>query len=311
MEVPSPIVFEESQETPNEDENSLYLEKKEYTLKINNLEYKLNIFYNKNEITFQIDNNNYKILLFNYKKIYHLKELITILNLSFEKYNEARKIVELIDEAYNNSKLKLKFDNTNDNYLLIIKNNDLQKNQEKDFIIKINKNNYNINEKFDIIIKELGNMRQKNSALFEIEKEILSLKNTINHKLKENILLIESLQEKIKNNKEQLENNDYQIKLLKKEIFTLKHIGKNIEKNEAKDIIYDGNKDNIEIEVKDKIKEDNINEDNKNNNNIINNYINEEMKEIKKDINIKEEKIKNDKEISVFKLFDLILFSYI
>ena len=190
MEAPSPIIIEESQETPNENEEYLYLEKKEYPLKINNIEYKLTILYNEREITFQIDNNK-NILLFNYRKLYHFKDLISILNLSFEIYNETGKIVELIDEAYNNDKLKLKFDDKNNNILLIIRIENLQRNQEKYYTIKINKNKYNINEKFDIIIKELGNLRQKDSALFEIEKEIQSLKDTIKNKLKENFFLFE------------------------------------------------------------------------------------------------------------------------
>ena len=252
MEAPSPIIIEECQETQNE--NYLNLEKK-YYLKMNNLEYNLKIFYNTNEITFQIDNNN-KILLYNYKKRYYLKEIISILNLSSEIYNETKKIVELIDNAFIDGKLKLKLDDKNNNILLIIKIKNLFRNQEKDYTIKINKNIYNINEKFDIIIKELENLRQNNSALFEIEKKIESLKYVINNKLEENILLIESLQAKIKNNKEQLENNDYQIKLLKTEIFNLKNIGKNmLEENEAKD--------KIKVEIKDKIKDDNINEKNK------------------------------------------------
>ena len=147
-----------------------------------------------------------------------MKEIISILNLSSEIYNETKKIVELIDNAFIDGKLKLKFDDKNNNILLIIKIKNLFRNQEKDYTIKINKNIYNINEKFDIIIKELENLRQNNSALFEIEKKIESLKYVINNKLEENILLIESLQAKIKNNKEQLENNDYQIKLKNRNI---------------------------------------------------------------------------------------------
>ena len=189
-------------------------------------------------------------MLFNYKKAYDLKELISILSLSFENYNETKKIIELIDKAYIDDKIKLKFNNKNNNFLLIIKNKNGQRNQEIDYAIKINKNNYNINEKFDIIIKDLECLRQNNTILFEIEKKIKELKDSINNKLKENIFIIESLKELIKNNKIQLENNEHQIKLLKKEILTIKNIDKNQKKKkkpkdkkeQTKDIIIKNNK---------------------------------------------------------------------
>ena len=56
MEEPASILIEEYQETP--DESFLHLEKKEYPLKINNLEYKLKIFYNKNKIIFKLKITN-------------------------------------------------------------------------------------------------------------------------------------------------------------------------------------------------------------------------------------------------------------
>ena len=198
MERPVPIFMQESIETPNE--NDLHFNEKQYLIKINNLEYKLIILYNESKIIFQIDNDQ-KLLLYNYKKIYHFKELISIFSLPLATYEESKKIIELIDKAFNNDKLKLKFDDNNNNILLTIKIKNRLVNKENDYTIKINKNNYKINEKFDIIIKELELLKQNNESLFTIEKKIVSLKNEINNKLKENQILIDSLQEKIKNNK--------------------------------------------------------------------------------------------------------------
>ena len=232
MEGPAPIFMQETIETPIENEKDLHFNEKQYLIKINNLEYKLIILYNESKIIFQIDNEQ-KLLLYNYKKIYLFKELISIFSLPLEIYEESTKIIELIDKAFNNDKLKLKFDDKNNNILLTIKIKNWSVNKENDYTIKINKNDYKINEKFDIIIKELELLKQNNESLFTIEKKIISLKNEINNKLKENQILIDSLQEKIKNNKKQLENNEYQINLLKSEISSLKNIGKN--KKESKE----------------------------------------------------------------------------
>ena len=232
MEGPAPIFMQETIETPIENEKDLHFNEKQYLIKINNLEYKLIILYNESKIIFQIDNEQ-KLLLYNYKKIYLFKELISIFSLPLEIYEESTKIIELIDKAFNNDKLKLKFDDKNNNILLTIKIKNWSVNKENDYTIKINKNDYKINEKFDIIIKELELLKQNNESLFTIEKKIISLKNEINNKLKENQILIDSLQEKIKNNKKQLENNEYQINLLKSEISSLKNISKN--KKESKE----------------------------------------------------------------------------
>lgn len=75
--------------------------------------------------------------------------------------------------------------------------------------------------------------------------------------------MIDSLQEKIKNNKKQLENNEYQISLLKNEISSLKNIRKKESKEKSKDIIKkDMKKEKAKTLIKDDI-EDKIIDKNK------------------------------------------------
>ena len=230
MEAPTPIHIEDFQNTifehpfKEEEEYSLNKETKEYILEIDNISYKLIIYSENNEIIFSIEKNN-ELLLYNYKSKYNFKEIISILKLPLDIYNDTNKIIDLIDKAYDKNKILLKFDENKINIFLIIKMG--LGFQEIDFPIKINRNDYNINQKFDIILKELLFLRQNkqliiDSQLLEIEKIVKLLKETVNEKLNDNFLLIEKLRQKIENNEKLLENNKNEIQYLKDEIINIK-----------------------------------------------------------------------------------------
>ena len=202
MEAPIPICIENFQNTI--DEQLLFCtDSKEYFLDLDNISYKLTIYPEKNEINFKIEKNN-ELLLYNYKSKYHFKDIISILKLPLEIYNNSNKVIDLIDKAYEEKKLLLKFDKKNIDIFLIINNRSGF--QEIDFPIKINRIDSNINQKFDIILKELKILRENtkiliDAELLEFEKIVKSLKETVIAKLMGNFSLIERLKQQIENNK--------------------------------------------------------------------------------------------------------------
>ena len=218
---------------------------KEYTLKINNLEYILKISYDTNSILLKIERKN-ELLLFNYENKYNYNDIVSILKLPPEIYNETNKVADVLDKAYENKKLFLKFDEDNINLILIVKLSIGF--QEIDCPLQINKRYYDINEKFNIILGELKLLKQfKNDfispQILELYQKIESLKNLIVNELRKTNEAIQGLLLRNKENKEQLNKNKNEIKLLKDELSYFKEL-KNKKKPEST------TKNNLDIKKK-------------------------------------------------------------
>ena len=255
MEAPIPFTPNDCIEKPNKFINSLdnpikidiKNQSKEYILKINNSEYTLAITYDTNKILFKIEKKN-ELQLYNYESKYNYKDIVSILKLPSEIYNESNKVVEVFDKAYENQKLILKFDEDNINILLIVKLSIGF--QEIDCPLKIRKKYYDINEKFDIILEKLKSLKQNkkefiNSQILELEQKIESLKKLVADEIISIKEIIQSLLLQNKENIEKLYKNQNEIKILKEELLSLKEL-KNNEKKENIEInnIYDNKKIN-------------------------------------------------------------------
>ena len=252
MEAPIPLTPNDFREKPNEFikslDNSIKIDIKnqikEYILKINNSEYALSIIYETNKILFKIEKKN-ELLLYNYESKYNYKDIISILKLTSEIYNESNKILEVLDKAYEDKKLILKFDEDNINILLIVKlSNGFQ---DIEYPLKIRKKYYDINEKFDIILDKLESLKQNkkefiNSQIFDLVQKIESLKNLLVGELSNIKEIIQRLLLKNKENIENLNKNQYEIKILKEELLSLKEIIKNGKKENIESNNTDDNK---------------------------------------------------------------------
>ena len=167
-------------ENPNKSLNSFEDKNKikEYILKINNEEYKLKISYDTNNIFLKIERKN-ELLLYNYENKYNYNDIVSILKLPPEIYNNSNKVADVLDKAYENKKLILKFDEDNINIILIVKLSIGF--QEIDCPLQIRKKYYDMNEIFNIILGELKSLKQIKKEfispqILELEKKIESLK---------------------------------------------------------------------------------------------------------------------------------------
>lgn len=200
--------------------------KKEYELIYNNNKYNLEItVFNKNIYfkLYELNNLTFK----KYVNKFNIETILTILKLNLNIYNSLEKVLELFDNCYRNKKIKIDFRLNIIN--LIIKYPLLF--QEQECIIVLKKEELDVNEKFDAILKEIMLIRENYIPIYdklkEIEILISELKLDVNRKFEENINIIEMLKNKIEKNKIYLENNNNQIKCIKKDIFFIRH--KNIE----------------------------------------------------------------------------------
>ena len=224
-------------ENPNKSLNSFEDKNKikEYILKINNEEYKLKISYDINNIFLKIERKN-ELLLYNYENKFNYNDIVSILKLPPEIYNESNKVVDVLDKAYENKKLILKFDEDNINMLLIVKLSIGF--QEIDCPLQIRKKYYDINEIFNIILGELKSLKQIKKELIapqilELEKKIESLKILITNEFGKINETIQILSKQNKENIEKLNKNKNEIKLLKDELCAFKEFKskKKIESN--------------------------------------------------------------------------------
>ena len=134
---------------------------------------------------YQINN----IILFYYKNQFDLNDIVNKLDISHKLYNDLEKVMDLIDDCYNNNKLLLKL-NTNDKINVIIKYQLGIKDNE--CLLTLIKEELNINEKFELIFNEIislkNNKEMKIDEYFKnIEKSLLNLKEDINKKLEDNL----------------------------------------------------------------------------------------------------------------------------
>ena len=136
----------------------------------------MKISYDTNNIFLKIERKN-ELLLYNYENKYNYNDIVSILKLPPEIYNESNKVVDVLDKAYENKKLILKFDEDNINMLLIVKLSIGF--QEIDCPLQIRKKYYDINEIFNIILGELKSLKQIKKEfivpqILELEQKIQS-----------------------------------------------------------------------------------------------------------------------------------------
>ena len=197
--------------------------KKKYTLDINKKIYEFIIYENNQYLQFIIHKKD-DIVFFYYKNQFELNEILNILNLNINIYDNLEKVIELIHQAYLNHKLYINDDNINNNIIeLIIKLPIGFKEYECSIILK--KNEFRIDDKFEIILKEILLLKKnKNivSDLNKIENLLDNLKSSVKQKLNENMMIIKLLELKIENNKDIIEKNKNDINKLKEEIFNIK-----------------------------------------------------------------------------------------
>ena len=246
MEAPAPIYNQQAEifeaenmfkkpEKPSEkfsESNSI----KQYTLTLNNILYLLTISSHKNEINFELKKSNENILC-NFSNKCGLKEVISVLKLSSEKYNDSKKILDLIEKSYENKKLSLKPGKKNEIFLIIRINLDLK---EFDCSIKLIKNNYNFIEKFDEVYKEIKNLKEYIEKKDKLNyKEIMKVVEEKLQSIQKNMLeQIKILKEKLENNEKTLEKNKNDIDILKKELLNLKEQVNDPKKNKNKNILF-------------------------------------------------------------------------
>ena len=231
---------------------SEFSQSKEYILSIDDILYKLIVLYNSKEIFFKIEKKD-ESLLYNYTNIYNFKDIVSILKLPLEIYNETNKIIDVIDKAYENKKLILKYDVNKINFLIIIKLTIGF--QEIECPIKVKKTYFNLDQKFNIILKELNSLKKNkkiflDSEILELENEIKSLKESVKLEIESNLNFIKSLQLQIMKNSEQLQNNKHEIQLLKDMMTNMK---KGIENTESTNISSSKKNKNTKKEIEKKI----------------------------------------------------------
>ena len=222
MEHPTPIAVDFNENLVQENSNRAI--KKEYKLRMNNNQYSLNIFIDNNYINFKISQIN-DILYNYYINKFDLKAINKILDLNYEVYNNLEKILELMDNYYNNSKILIKSVMDNEINLII---RCMLGEKENEYIIPLIKIESDINKKFENILNELNSLKLKDleeikTKFQKIEKLIIDLKYNIYKKLDDNLNTINILSNKLADNKRCLENNKIEINKLKTDIFNLIH----------------------------------------------------------------------------------------
>ena len=202
-----------------------FIQSKEYSLIMNDLLYRLIISHNTEEIFFQVEQKD-ESLLYYYSNKYNYKDIVSILKLPLEIYNEPIKAIEVLNKAYENKKIILKFDENNTNILIVIK---LSLGfEEIECPIMVKKIYFDLNGKFNVILKELNSLKKNkkkvlmDKELLEIEKKIFSLKESVEEHLNKQQSTINSLLAKISKNSEQLKSNKNEIQTLKNEISNIK-----------------------------------------------------------------------------------------
>jgi len=299
---PIQMSFLEGESNEEEIKEEIKEEKeKEYTFEINNIKYKLILVKDSQNIEFKLYNIN-NLSIYYYCSKYSFTKIIDIMKLKNDLYNNLKKIIQIIDNAYLYNKISLSFEN-NDYIKLIIKLSN-KKSKEYDSIFILNKKKIKIEEKFEKIINEISLIKQNQKGIMEnelkrIENKIIDAKHFIDKIIKDNINLVNILKEKIKNNEELLKQNKNVIDSLKKEINSLNKIINDYTKkikNDTKDVSKKSNTKVNKIIIKEEEKNKKKEKEKKENNNKIKNNDN------KYSITIKEEEdffiIDNDEHYS-------------
>ena len=117
MDTPAPLAPIEYNES-NQIDNNIKIIKKEYKIKKNENNYNLIISKDNEYIYFKIYQLNELISIY-YKNKFDLKNIINILNLSPNLYENLDKVIELIDECYKNEKILINEEKNNKMNLII------------------------------------------------------------------------------------------------------------------------------------------------------------------------------------------------
>ena len=217
--------------------------KKEYSIKNENNNYILRLEINENDINMVILlNDNFE---YNYKTKINLSMIVNKLELDPIKYSNAKLILKIFDEIYDNKKI---FININNKEFCTMKIELIRGIKESLQEFKLFKKYNEINDKFFILFNEIKLLKNKDNIINEMNNKIIMQERKI-----------ELLENEIKKNK----NNGNEIKILKDKIENLE----NFINNQIKEIINSYNNINKKInQFNNKIKEQ---ENFINNNNII------------------------------------------
>lgn len=201
---------------------SKILIKRVYELKFENILYKIQIKIDSNFIYIKVFELIENIISpFYFRNKFDLQQIISILKLSKEQCDNLNKFMELFNDAYNNNNLKisLKEDELNIN---IIKKSPFT---EINCPINLVKKKITDTEKFEIILNDIIILKNSQNYLLNNEKLLLieSLIKDIQIELKENKELIENLNFNIIENNSQIIKNEEEIKSLKDEISKIKN----------------------------------------------------------------------------------------
>ena len=202
------------------DDNSKMMQK-EYNFELKEDKYKLIIIINKEYIHFKLFKIN-GISFTYYNNKYNLNSIVYLLGLSLNLYNNLEKVLELINECYNNKNIKI---NIAKNKLYMILKYPLGY-KVHEFTIELVMKEYNVNEKFGAVINEIILLKNKGNIKRNENMQIIEILNifklNIKEKFIENINIINSLKNKIEVNKLQTHKNNQIINIIKNEIITLK-----------------------------------------------------------------------------------------
>ena len=175
------------------------INKKEYELNFNNIKYNLQIQSDLKYIYFRlIELKENKIPLSYYKNKFDLKEIIYLLKVYPELYNDLNKIMELLNLSYINNKLQLSIKNNNINIIVKI----ISGYTEIECPIKLNEEKININDKIELILNDIIYLRHNknklltNAKLLEIENILKDIQFSTKRKLQENEDKIKILNQK-------------------------------------------------------------------------------------------------------------------
>lgn len=218
MDAPTPIY--PKFETPDGPQDNV-IHKKEYEFKCENKLYKLQIQIDSYFIYFKINEIlDDDIIPIIYKNKFDLKNIVSKLKLLPDIYDELIKVLLLLDDCYNDNKLKLSIKGKEVNIIAIIKNGNL----EIECIINLIENKTEIDDKFEIIINDIKLLKNQlsNNKILEIENSLKKMQEYVNQKFEANEKTIKELTSKIEQYDSKFEKSENNVKILKNELLEMK-----------------------------------------------------------------------------------------
>ena len=314
----------------NDEEGETILDHREYIINHENKNYNLRLEIIEKKINIIISLND--IIEYNYKAKMSLATIVDNLGLNSKKFNDLELILKLFDKIYEKKKIFININNVNgndDSCNLIIKL--VNADEENTYEIKIYKNYMKTNDKFNLLFNQIKELKENNNNNFDnsnkkieqMDNKIKELNTKIEQKDKEMKEIINNKDNIINEMKQKMINQENRIKELENKTFDLinkneNNINNSIKKHENETKIMNNKITNLENIIKNmkqemnklnnKIKEQENKESNNNKiienkfsniNAIINNKINDSIKLIENKINekMKDEEINNIKNV--------------